>query len=417
MFSLFKREQKEKGNHFLVLDIGTDVIKALVVEPTFDSIVVRGAHTVHQGFSAMQSGVVMDIGSVVEHASKAIKEAEEQAGVKVTDTIIGMGGELVKGLTHRSTYERKDPQLKIDLQELKNIIQKIQYRSFEETRAKLAFETGFAEVEIKLVNAAIIEVMIDGFRVENPIGFQGKDVEITVFNSFAPLVHFGALQTIAAELDLNLMTICCEPYCLSRVLDVKGEKSTSGIFIDIGAGTTSLAVVNDGIVEGVKMFNLGGRTFTKRIASVLNISLDEADEIKAAYSKQKLEKQSEKIVQEALVDDVDIWLSGVIYSLSEFQNIETMPPHIYLSGGSAHLPEIKKVLQAHDWQSTLPFAKQPHISMLNPGSLPGIKDATRSLTGPEDSMPLALARMGQDFLGEEHLVSKLMKKIARIVQV
>lgn len=417
MLSLFKRENKESKNHFLVLDIGTDVVKALVCEPQPDAVVIRGVGRVHQGFSSMQSGVVIDIGSVVETCAKAIKDAQEQAGVKVYDTIMSIGGELVKGLTHRSTYERKEAQVKIDLQELKNIIQKMQWKSFEETRNKLAFETGYSAVEIKLVNAAIIEVLIDGFHVDNPIGFQGKEVDITIFNSFAPLVHYGALQTIASELDLNLMTICCEPYALSRVLEVKEQKNPSGIFIDIGAGTTSIAVVNGGVVEGVKMFNIGGRSFTKRIASVLNISLDEADEIKAAYSHQKLEKHSEKIVKDALIDDIDVWLSGVIYSLSEFTNVEVLPPQLYICGGSSHLPEIKKALQTHDWESSLPFSKQPHVSLLQPSSLPGIKDATRTLTGPEDVTPLALARLGQEFIGEEHIMMKLMKKIVRLVQV
>lgn len=417
LFSFLKREQTPEKNCFLVLDIGTDVVKALICEPSPDGVVIRGVGKIHQDFSSMQSGVVIDIGSVVEHCARAIKEAENQAQIKVSDTIISIGGELVKGLTHRSTYERKESQIKIDLQELKNIVQKIQWKSFEETRSKLAYETGYPAVEIKLVNAAIIEVLIDGFRVDNPIGFQGKEVDISVFNSFAPLIHYGALQTIAAELDLNLMTICCQSYALSRILDVKEEKSPSGIFIDIGAGTTSIAVVYNGVVEGVKMFNLGGRSFSKRIASVLNISLDEADEIKIAYSQQKLEKQSEKIVREALIDDVDIWLSGVIFSLSEFTNLETLPSDFYMCGGTAHLPEIKKTLLGNQWDTTLPFSKKPRVTLLQPSSLPGVIDATRQLNSPEDVTPLALARLGQEFIGEEHILLKLMKKIVRLVQV
>jgi cell division protein FtsA len=417
MFKIFKRETPKKPSLFLALDIGTEVVKALVCEAQGSIAIVRGVGRQKQKLGDMQSGAVMDIGSVIENCEKAIEQASGEANGTPTEVIMGIAGELVKGLTTRTTYIRKEPHAKIDLSELKNIIHKVQWKAFEETRKQLAEETGYNEIDVKLVNAAIVDVRIDGYRVSNPIGFQGKEVQISLFNAFAPLVHFGALQTIAAELELNLLAITAEPYAVARCLENDEENQLNGIFIDIGGGTTDIAVVRNGSLEGTKMFTIGGRTFSKRLASTLNISFNEAEEIKLAYSAGKLEKQSEKIVKQAMESDADVWLAGVGFTLSEFHNLDLLPSRIMLCGGGCHLPEIKAALDGKDWTNNLPFSKPPSISVLYPKQVHHVRDNTKRLSDPQDITPMALANLGLELVHEEHLVSKILTKVIRLMQI
>lgn len=420
MFKFFRREKSQKKHLFLALDIGTEYVKALTCASEGNHAIVLGAGKQHQKLGDMQSGAVMDIGSVIENSARAIEQANRQAEGYPTDVIMGIAGELVKGTTHRTTYVRKEPNSKIDLGELKNIIHKVQWKSFEETRSQIAYETGYNEIDIKLANAAIVDVRIDGYRVTNPIGFQGKEVQISIFNAFAPLVHFGALQTIAAELELNLIAITAEPYAVARCLeDDENETATqkNAIFIDVGGGTTDTAIVRNGSLEGTKMFTIGGRTFTKRLATAFNISFQEAEEIKIAYSSGKLEKQSEKIVREAMESDAEVWLAGVAFTLSEFRNLDALPPRILLCGGGCHLPEIKKVLQTKEWLEGLPFVKPPSVTVLVPKQIPRVHDRTKQLIDPQDITPMSLAHLGLELVGEEHLMSKILKKVIRLMQI
>jgi cell division protein FtsA len=417
MFRLFKREKSKSPQTFLALDIGTEVEQALVCEAEGKVAIVRGVGKQKQKLGDMQSGAVMDIGSVIENCGKAIDEAKKQADGYPTEVIIGIAGELVKGMTYRTTFVRKEPDSKIDLSELKNIIHKVQWKSFEDTRGQIAYETGFHEIDVKLVNAAIVDTRIDGYRVTNPIGFQGKEVQISIFNAFAPLVHFGALQTIAAELDLNLMTITAEPYAVARCLESDENPQTNAIFIDIGGGTTDIAIVRNGSLEGTKMFTIGGRTFSKRLASALNISFQEAEDIKLAYSAGKLEKQSQRIVREAMESDAEVWLAGIAYTLSEFPNLDLLPAKILLCGGGCHLPEIKEVLEEKEWIHELPFPKPPTVSLLSPKQIPHVRDGTSSLTDAQDITPMALAHLGLELAGEEHLMNKILKKVIRLMQI
>jgi len=401
----------------LALDIGTDFVTALVCESEGKAGKIIGVGRKAQKLGDMQSGVVTDIASVIANCNSAIREAENMAGVTTQKMILGISGELVKGATTTTSYVRRDPNTKIDLSELKNIVHKVQWRAFDHVRAQLADETGHVEIDVKLVNTAIVDVRIDGYKVNNPIGFQGKDVTLSIFNAFAPLVHYGALQTITAEIDRELIAIAAEPYALARALSYEDGGQFGAIFIDVGGGTTDVAVVRNGVLEGTKMFTLGGRTFTKRLAQSLNISFKEAEDIKLAYSNDRLERQSHRIVREAMKTDSDVWLSGIVLTLQEFEDIDVFPSKILLSGGGAHLPEIKEALESREWAKSLPFAKKPQVSFIHPKSVQNLFDETKILTDHTDIVAMALANLGLSFMNEEQLLSKVLKKVVRLMQI
>lgn len=416
--AFFNRKKNKKDNAvFLALDIGTDMVKALVCEAEGSKGRIIGVGRKAQKLGDMQNGVVMDIASVIANCHSAIRDAEKMAGVETSKMILGISGELVKGATNTTSYVRRDANAKIDLAELKNIIHKVQWRAFDMVRSQLANETGYSEIDVKLVNAAIVDTRIDGYKVTNPIGFQGKEISLTIFNAFAPLVHFGALQTIAAEIDRELLAVAAEPYALSRSLGYEDGGQFGAIFIDVGSGTTDIAIVRNGSLDGIKMFTLGGRMFTKRLAQSLNVSYQEAEEIKLTYSNGNLERQSHKIVREALQSDCDVWLSGVILTLEEFENIDVLPSKILLSGGGSLLPEIKEVLETKDWVKALPFAKKPQINALHPKMITNITDDTKQLNSPQDAVPMALANLALNMIGEEPLPSKVLKKVVRLIQI
>lgn len=402
---------------FIVLDIGTEFIKALVcdVQGKEVHILGRGKRRQHQG--EMESGTITDIAGVIERCNEAMNEAERMAGVYPKSMVLGVAGELIQGATSTITYKRRDAGSKVHQEELKNIIHKVQWKAFEKVRSDLAFETGFNEIDVKLVHASIVETRIDGYKVSNPVGFQGKEVQMKVFNAFSPLVHFGALQTISAELDRELLAIMAEPYAVGRLMNGTEQQGYNGIYIDVGGGTTDLSIVIDGSVVSTKMFNLGGRAFTKRLAQSLNISHNEAEEIKVAFSNQQLEHQSHKIVSKSLSSDVDIWLSGIYFSLKALSSLESLPPTLYLCGGGSLLPLLKEGLDSRDWYKNLPFPRKPQVKYFLPKNVTHVVDETALLQSPADITPLALAHIGMEIMTEEKTLTKMLQKVVRLMQV
>lgn len=407
------------SEHFLSLDIGTEVVKVLVFQINENSEigVVKGVGRVRQGLKDMNSGAVSDISGVINNCRKAIGIAKNMAGVKKAEkAIIGIAGELVKGTTTTVHYERINPEIRIDVPELKNIIQKVQWKAFERIRQQLAWETGHTEIEVELINAIIVDVRIDGYSVSNPVGFQGRDVSISVFNAYAPMIHLGALHKIADDLGLNLLSIAAEPYAVAKSMGIEDSADFSAIFIDIGGGTTDVAIVRNGGLEGTKMFGLGGRAFTKRLAQKLGIGFEEAEILKIKYSENRLGKDVSQKIENYLEDDCNVWLRGIELTLSEFSEADLLPHKFFLCGGGSGLPGIRKSLFSSRWSKNLPFAKPIEVSFLQPKDVVKIVDETGRLKDPQDITPMGLANLALDFAGEEKMISSILRRAVRMIQ-
>lgn len=418
IFSKIFRRRGGSG-HALALDIGTEVVKALVfkIDRETEKGIVLGVGRAKQKLGDMQSGAVSDISGVISSCERAVGAAEEMAGVRrIEQTIMGIAGELVKGSTTTVHYERLKPEVRIDLPELKNIVQKVQWKAFDRIRQQLAWETGHSEIDVKLINAAIVDVRIDGYRVTNPLGFQGRDVSIGVFNAYAPMVHLGALQKIAEELDLDLLSIAAEPYAVARSMGLENTVDFSAIFIDVGGGTTDIAVVRNGGLEGTKMFALGGRAFTKRLAQELNINFEEAEQLKIRYGRGELGRDISSRIEKLLEEDCQVWLDGIELSLTEFADSDLLPSKILLCGGGSALPGIKRALSGKEWSRNLPFAKTPHIGFLQPKDVANVQDVTGLLRDPQDVTPMGLANLALDLVGEEKVLSSMLRRAVKMMQ-
>ena len=86
-------------------------------------------------------------------------------------------------------------------------------------------------------------------------------------------------------LDLDLVAIVAEPYAVARCIDDLQVQQTGALFIDIGGGTTDVALVRQGGIEGTRMFALGGRAFTKSLADRMDLPFARAEELKVDYAK------------------------------------------------------------------------------------------------------------------------------------
>ncbi len=405
--------KKSRKNYAISLDIGTEYVKVLIFRIESDVAYVVGTSKKKQQLSDMQGGRVTDIYGVIKNCNEALEDAFEVAQVSPKQCVIGIAGELVKGATTTVHYTREKPKEKITVKELREIIEQVQSRAFEKTRSELAWETGQAELDVKLVNSAVVDVRIDGYKVTNPVGFQGRDIQVGIFNAFAPIVHLGALQTIAEELGLDLLSIAAEPYAVARCVGLEDSAEFSSIFIDIGGGTTDIAVVRGGGVEGTKMFAIGGRVFTKSIADAFDKTFAEAEKLKIDYSAGKIPTDSEIYakIKKAIENDCEVWLAGVELALEDFANIELLPSKILLCGGGSLLPDIQEYLEKKSWVKRLPFAKQPKVDFIKPKQLISIKDETGKLTGSQDITPMALANLAIDLAGEEGVVDGLVERI------
>jgi cell division protein FtsA len=410
--------KKNPDDYIVGLDIGTEYVKALIAKLDGDSLDIVGVGRAHQELSDMYAGAIADISGVVRNCEKALSDAEEQAGVQAKRVVIGIAGELVKGVTNTIRYRRPQPDRSLDSTEMEFIIDKVQQRAQNKAQKQIALETGNEDVEIKLVNSALVGIHIDGYKVSNPIGFQGHDVAVQIYTAFAPMVHISALERVADELSLELLAVAAEPFAVSRsVLGADANSSFTAILADVGGGTTDIAVVNDGGVEGTKMFGIGGRSFTRTIATELDIAYDEAEKLKVNIDSDKIKASVAADVNAAIDKTLEVWLSGVELALSEFSSADHLPNRILLCGGGASLKKLVHELQHQSWYKDLPFTKKPTVHYIEPSEVIGISDSTNLASDHTYITAMGLLRVGYDTIIGSTNSDTIKDKLNRILRI
>lgn len=408
---LFKKKPASTNEPevMLALDIGTEFVKAALfrINEVDNKVEILGYDRSRQSSNAMNGAMIVNLANVVKACDRSVGGALNQADQvlqKINKTpeyktplpdrvIMGIAGELVQGVTIMADYEREDPNAKIDDEELTEVVESIKEQAFKDAVEDIASEIGVPSDKLEEINSKINSTYIDGVKVDNPLGFTGKDVTYKVYATFAPTIHINSLKEIANQLGLQVISIEVEPYAISRAVKGSSSNQYEAVFIDVGGGTTDVAVVVGGSIMGTKMFAYGGKVFTKRLAKDLNLDLNDAEKMKIDYANGQLADTTEEKIKKIYAKDIRIWAEGVELSLAATEDVKRYPSKFYLCGGGSSLPEIKDALLQHPWLQILPFLKHPKVEFLFPKQLADIDDLTESIFKSEDIAPLALARM------------------------
>src|SRR3989449_4657222 len=179
----FLPKRSDYYRHFTVLDIGTDLIKVLVVRRDGPDGEVLGVGREPQGPAAMSGGAIADLESVIQSCNRALEAAEDMAKTVPGQVVVGIAGELIKGFSSTIAYPRENPKSRVRSGEMSTMLQMVQRRALREAQHLLDLERSYGQLEARLVHSAITNVRVDGYPVTNPVGFTGKNLEVTVFNT------------------------------------------------------------------------------------------------------------------------------------------------------------------------------------------------------------------------------------------
>ncbi|MBR5046388.1 pilus assembly protein PilM [Candidatus Saccharibacteria bacterium] len=404
----------------LGLDIGTEFVKAVLAKPDGKgNLEILAACKARQKEGSMHAGAISDITAVISTCEEALVKVEDVTGERATRTVVGVAGELIKGNTTSVKYSRKDSNLPISEAEMEEIIKKVQEKAGEVAKKAVAIETDNKNIDVRLINSAIVSLTIDGYKVSNPVGFKGTEVSMLVYTAFAPMIHIAAIEKVCAELDLDLITVAVEPFAICRAcLGDDLDSNFSGIIMDIGGGTTDIAVVDDGGVECTKMFSIGGRSFTHQIAEQVGVDFETAEKYKLEYDAGTLDDHLKAKVETAISRNLSVWLTGVEVALEDYES-GSLPRNVLLCGGGAGLSLLQEKLALSDWYTRLPFSRRPIINLVDIDSLPNLTIKDEKLATSLDysfATALGLIRVGTDTLEASPESNGLKSKIDKILQ-
>ncbi|MGB0255645.1 MAG: cell division protein FtsA [Flavobacteriaceae bacterium] len=259
----------EKSAVSVGLDIGTTKIVAMVgVENEFGKVEILGVGKSKS--LGVHRGVVNNITQTIQSIQQAVEEAKVASGEDIQDVVVGIAGQHIRSLQHSDYITRANPEKVINQDDIDQLIQQVY---------KLVMLPGE-----EIIHVLPQEYKVDGqAEIKEPIGMYGGRLEAN-FHVVVGQVHsIKNIGRCVVSANLKLANITLEPLASSDAVLSQEEKEAGVALIDIGGGTTDLAIFKDGIIRHTAVIPFGGNIITEDIKEGCSIIEKQAELLKVKF--------------------------------------------------------------------------------------------------------------------------------------
>src|SRR4030042_2902018 len=277
-----------KKNIVTGLDLGTTKVCVVIAEMIDDDhFEILGSDS--SPSEGLHKGLVANISKTADAIKEAISKASNKAGISISSVNVGVAGEHITSMRHRNyvTISREDKEItKEDLNRLEADVRTIRIPS-----------------DRQILHIIPEEFSIDHQNgIENPIGMSGSRLEAT---NHIVLASIPAIQNIKKSVEragLHVNEYVLQPIASSTSVLDDNEKDLGVVLIDIGGGTTDIAVFHNKSIKHTKVIGVAGNQVTNDIRETLGIVTSDAEQIKKQYG---------YATEDAVIRNEDIYLKGV----------------------------------------------------------------------------------------------------------
>jgi len=257
---------QKKGELIVGLDIGTTKICCMVAEVGPDGIDVVGVGT-HPS-RGLRKGVVINIEATVSSIKRAVEEAELMAGCEIASVYAGIAGGHIRGFNSTGVVAVKDKEVRQG--DISRVLDAARAINIPQDR----------EILHVLPQDYIIDEQ-DG--IKEPLGMSGVRLEAKVHIVTAAVSSAQNIVKCCAKAGLSVSDIVLEPLASAEAVLAEEEKELGVALVDVGGGTTDVAIFSGGAIQHTSVIPLGGNHLTNDIAVGLRTPMNEAERIKVKY--------------------------------------------------------------------------------------------------------------------------------------
>jgi cell division protein FtsA len=342
----------------------------------------------------LRKGVVINIDSTVEAIRKAVKEAENMAGIKIHSAYVGIAGTHIKSFNSSGVVAVKDKE--ITEQDVQRVIE----------AAKAIMIPQDREVLHVIPQEFIIDDQ-DGIR--DPIGMNGVRLEAKVHIVTGAISAAQNLIKCVNRAGISVTELCLQPIASSSAVLTHDEKELGVALVDIGGGTTDIAIFREGALLYTAVLPVGGMHITNDISVGVRASLDAAEKIKIAHgcAMASLVKEDEtievpsvgegkprvvsrKILAEIVEPRIEEMFSLIQQEINRSGYSDLLAAGMVLTGGTTLL---EGMVEYGDFLFEVPLKRG------SPIRLGGLKEVVNS---PKYSTAVGLLKFGADKLNHAH---------------
>jgi len=253
------------GEIIVGLDIGTTKVVALVcnVEDGQIEIIGMGKAPSH----GLEKGVVVDIGETTASIKRAIEEAENMADVKIERVYAGIAGKHIQSINNSGTVSISRESRIITVEDVQRVIDTAQ-------AVQIAPDS-------QLIHVIPRQYIVDGQEgITDPVGMIGTRLEVDVHIVTGSITAVHNIRRCVENLGIEVEQIVLQPLASSYAVLTEAEKELGVALMDIGGGTTDIAIFRDGDIWFSKIIPIAGEHITNDITVGLRVSYEEAERIK-----------------------------------------------------------------------------------------------------------------------------------------
>ncbi|NOY46869.1 Cell division protein FtsA [hydrothermal vent metagenome] len=259
----------ESNNISVGLDIGTTKIVAMIGrENEYGKAEILGIGKSKS--LGVHRGVVNNITQTIQSIQQAVQEAEVASGVKIEEVTVGIAGQHIRSLQHSDYITRSNSELVIDEEDIDRLINQVH---------KLVMLPGE-----EIIHVLPQEYKVDGqAEIKEPIGMYGGRLEANFHVVVGQVSSIRNIGRCVKSAGLELDGITLEPLASANAVLSQEEKEAGVALIDIGGGTTDLAIFRDGIIRHTAVIPFGGNVITEDIKEGCSIIEKQAELLKIKF--------------------------------------------------------------------------------------------------------------------------------------
>lgn len=331
---------------YTIIDIGTTKIIVIIAEKINESISILGIGIAPS--YGLEKGMVTDITKTIESLQKALEEAVFQSHIKPEFVIIGISGSHIKSYFSLGMVPiGKDG---------------INQNTIDE--ALRGAQSIILPDDEKIIHSIPISYIIDGTCiVKNPLGMHGVRLEVNTHLITAKKNAIEDLILCCQSIGLKVKDIVLEPIASAEAILNQEEKTFGSLIIDIGGGTSDVALYKNNSLEFVEIFPIGGVLFTNDLTICLHAKKNDAEEIKKKYGLIKdnenncvaimsLDMKTENIIPIEFINNIlharaEELIMHLIAILNSYNHLYDIPSGIILTGGGGLLKGLPEMISKY----------------------------------------------------------------------
>jgi cell division protein FtsA len=253
---------------FVSLDIGTSNVKVIIGEMVNDTLNIIGVGNVKS--QGLKKGSIVDIDETVHSIRKAVEQAERMVGIPINRVVVGVTGNHVHLQDCHGVVAVSNENREITNEDVVRVIESAQVVSIPPER--------------EIVDVIPKQFIVDGLDgISDPRGMIGVRLEMegTIITGSKTILH--NLLRCVERAGLEITDICLQPLAAGSIALSKDEKNLGVALVDIGGGSTTIAVFQDGFLRTTSVIPVGGEHITKDLSIGLRTSTEDAEKIKIKY--------------------------------------------------------------------------------------------------------------------------------------